>query len=211
MFGGTPGIEGVKIVPLPVVCERYYYRESIYRNERERLGYKNNLIFVHTGRFWKQKNHEFLIDIFAEICKKRSDAILFLLGDGELKDQIKNKVKELNLDEKVIFWGNVSDVGNKLIMSDAFLFPSLYEGFPTVVLEAQAAGLPCYISDTITSKIAETELVKQIALNQTAAEWSDFILSDMEINTSDRRTGNSIIAEKYDIKITKEIFVQLYT
>lgn len=203
--------KGVSIIPLPVLCEKYKYTEEKYYNLRKEYDCADAIIFTHTGRFWEQKNHEFLIDIFAEISKKNPNAILFLLGDGELKDQIKNKVKELHLEEKVIFWGNVSDVWNKLIMSDVFLFPSLYEGFPTVVLEAQAAGLPCYISDTITQKIAETKIVKQISLNKTANEWCEFILADMACGKIERVSANRIISDKYDIRKVKDIFMELYS
>lgn len=203
--------EGVSIIPLPVLCEKYKYTDEKYNSLRKEYGCEDSIIFTHTGRFWKQKNHEFLIDIFFEISKKKPNAILYLLGDGELKDQIINKVKELHLEDKVIFWGNVSDVWNKLIMSDAFLFPSLYEGFPTVVLEAQAAGLPCYISDTITPQIAETENVKQISLNKTADEWSELILADMVCCKMERVSANEIISNKYDICKVKDIFMELYT
>lgn len=203
--------KGVRIIPLPVLCEKYKYNEEKYYNLRKEYGYDDFIIFTHTGRFYKPKNHEFLIDIFAEISKKKPNAILFLIGDGELKEQIKNKVKELHLEGKVIFWGNISDVWNKLIMSDAFLFPSLYEGFPTAVLEAQAAGLPCYISDTITPQIAETKNVKQLSLNKNAIEWCEFILSDMEHGKANRASTNKAISEKYDISKVKDIFTELYS
>lgn len=203
--------KGVRIIPLPVLCEKYKYSEEKYYNLRKEYNYDDSIIFTHIGRFCKQKNHEFLIDIFAEISKKKPNTILFLLGDGELKEQIKNKVKESHLEEKVVFWGTIFDVWNKLIMSDAFLFPSLYEGFPTVVLEAQAAGLPCYISDAITPQIAETKNVKQLSLNKNAIEWCEFILADMAHGKAERASANRVIFEKYDISKVKDIFMELYS
>lgn len=207
LYGST---NRVTVVPLPVICKNYLYSDVHYQQLRKKQKYDNAFIFVHTGRFCKAKNHEFLLDIFCEISKKKMNAVLFLLGDGELRNQIVAKVKALHLEDRVVLWGNIPDVGDKLIMSDAFLFPSLYEGFPTVVLEAQAAGLPCYISDTITPKIAETDLVKQISLKKTAQEWCDFILTDLENIKIDRKECNRAVSEKYDVSMVKNIFTDIY-
>ena len=208
LYGTT---KNVQIIPLPVNCNKYKYTKEQYNKLRKENGFENAYIIAHTGRFWAQKNHDFLIDVFFQISRRLPDAVLFLMGDGELKSQIEAKVRQLGIESKVVFWGSISDVHNKLIMSDMFLFPSKYEGFPTVVLEAQAAGLPCYISDTITDEIAVTDFVSQIPLNLSARDWCDYILRDINEKKYDRTMGNELIALRYDISIVSDIFMQTYT
>lgn len=202
--------KGFRVVPLPVSCDKYRYSEEKYALLREKYGVTNRKVYSHTGRFSDQKNHEFLIDVFSEIVKRDSSSILFLMGDGELRTPIEEKVEQLGITGNVVFCGNVNDVNDKLLMSDAFLLPSKFEGFPTVVLEAQAAGLPCYISDTITEKIAVTELVKQISLQMNAEQWSQQIISDMNETHMDRQQANAEIHDLYDTSIVTGIFESIY-
>lgn len=201
----------VQIVPLPVVCEKYRYREADYQRMRKQSGMEGMTLYAHVGRFSEQKNHTFLIDVFAEICKKEPNSRLLLIGDGELKEDIKAKAERMGLNGKVLFLGNRSDVNQKLVMADVFLFPSRYEGFPTVVLEAQAAGLPCYISDSITDRIAVTDLVHQISLKRSPEQWCEEILRGTKKTCFiDRNAANCIISKKYDIKLVTAIFHDIY-
>ena len=117
---------------------------------RSQLGITDKVVLGHIGRFNFQKNHNFLIDVIKEICKVRSDMVLLLVGDGETRSNIGQKVKDNNLESNVIFLGIKSDVYNYLSAMDIFLLPSFYEGLPVVGIEAQASGLPCIMSDIIT-------------------------------------------------------------
>ena len=198
------------IIPLPVNCRQFKY--SVERKQALINDYKfqNKTIYAHVARFSEVKNHDFLIDLFSEINKVDENSILLLIGSGELMDSIKSKVNNYGLEKKVFFLGNVNDVYNKLIMADVFLLPSKYEGFPTVILEAQAAGLPCFISDSITNKIAITNLVNRIALTNTAKEWAEIILRVSKKYSKSREIYNSIISEKYDITVTVNKISEIY-
>ncbi len=149
------------------------YREEI---RKEFNVSENKKIIGHVGRFCEPKNHDFLIEIFSEIHKKDQDAILMLVGDGELREQIEQKVKEYNLSDCVIFTGVRSDVNKMLSAFDLFLFPSWFEGLPVTVVEAQANGLPCILSDTITKDVNLSELVDYFPLNKSAEDWANFSL-----------------------------------
>lgn len=160
-----------------VNTQEFTFRESIRRKIREDLGLQNKLVIGHVGRFNEQKNHNFLIEIFNILSQERSDAVLILIGDGDLKDQIEKKVESLCLSERVKFLGIRSDISNLMQAMDLFLFPSLYEGLPVVLVEAQAAGLKCVVSNTITQESDITGGVDFISLKKTPEEWASKILS----------------------------------
>lgn len=153
------------------------YRFSQFGRDcvRKEFNIEGKFVVGHIGRFSHQKNHNFLIDVFAEIRKKNSDAVLLLVGDGELKGQVQNKVKQLGLDNSVIFAGIRKDIPALLSAMDVFVFPSLYEGMPNTVIEAQATGLPCIISDCITSEVELTDLVYRYAIKNYQHFWAERI------------------------------------
>jgi glycosyltransferase involved in cell wall biosynthesis len=156
------------------------------------------LVIGHVGRFSNQKNHSFLIDIFYQIVEKAPQARLILVGDGVLKPAIEEKVEKMGLKSKVFFTGLRSDVQDLMQAMDLFLFPSLYEGVPVTMIEAQAAGLPCYISDRVPIECKMTDQVRQISLEKTATEWAEDILSSANTRASD--TMEAICNAGYDVK-----------
>lgn len=206
LYGTT---KGVGIVPLPVDCSKYIFSEELYRELRDRYGYSGKKVYIHVGRFSDVKNHRFLIEIFEGIKAMNKSSVLFLIGDGELRKDMEKVVKEKRLENDVVFWGNIGDVNEKLLMADAFLFPSKYEGFPTVLLEAQAAGLPCFISDTITKETDITDLIRRISLKKNAGEWASEVIKEHRY-IEDRDKYNQIIKEKYDVLVTVEQLMKLY-
>lgn len=135
------------------------------------------LIIGHVGRFSKQKNHAFLIKVFAALCKKEPNARLLLVGDGALRESIENKVSDLNLSEKVIFAGVRPDIPRLMLGAmDIFLFPSLYEGLGLVLVEAQAASLPCIMSDVIPKEVDRiNERIKRVSLTSSPRVWAEAI------------------------------------
>lgn len=156
---------------------RFVYKKDEAAIIKKKYHWENKFIVGHVGRFCPQKNHQFLIDIFYEIQKERPDSILILFGEGELKEQIQHKVKNLALEDKVIFMGNRSDVCTFYQVFDAFLFPSLYEGFGNVLLEAQAAGVMSYTSkDVVPNVVCVTSLLNYIPLSYSPSEWKNIIL-----------------------------------
>lgn len=143
----------VVILNNAIECDKFKYDKNKRLEIRKKLELDGKMVVGHVGRFNEQKNHMFLIDIFNQICKLKSNAHLILIGDGPLENKIKEKVKILDLQEKVTFLGRRNDISDLMQAMDVFILPSLYEGLPLVGVEAQAAGLPCFMADTITDEV----------------------------------------------------------
>ena len=133
------------------------YNEEIRNRIRLEYHLQDKKVIGHVGRFMAQKNHTFLIDIFAEYYKNHKDTKLVLLGDGELMPKMKEKVQTLGIEDAVLFVGNVGNANEWYQAFDAFVLPSVWEGLPVVGVEAQAADLPCVFSDNITREIGLTD------------------------------------------------------
>lgn len=151
---------------------KYVFNSDIRNNMRKKYGFSDKFVVGHIGRFVYQKNHDFLIDVFYNIVKKRENSILLLVGIGELQESIKKKVAELGIENKVVFWGVTEEVPDLLQMMDCFVFPSNYEGLGMVAIEAQCAGLPTVVSDVLPKEVNITECLKRINLSKEADEWA---------------------------------------
>ena len=148
---------------------------------------EDDFVVGHVGRFMGQKNHTFLIDIFYEIHKRDPKAKLLLVGDGPLREQIQQKVKKLSLEESVIFTGIRSDVSELMQAMDVFLFPSIFEGLPVTLVEAQSSGLPCIISNSIPKDtVIVQDLIIERRLDETPEEWAASVLSCRNKERTDR-------------------------
>lgn len=148
-------------------------------NIRKCLGIPDNAFVIgHIGRFSDQKNHDFLIDIFSEICKKRDDAFLLMIGAGELMDTVKDKINKLHLTDRVLILSHRSDTPQLLKSMDVFVFPSRFEGLGIVLIEAQVAGLRCIVSDTVPSEAFKTELAVAVSLKESPQRWAEIVLDD---------------------------------
>lgn len=178
---------------------------DVYRfDEQERLrickefGIGQKLVVGHVGRFAAQKNHRYLLRVFQEIHKQRSDAVLMLVGTGELEPQIRQQIAELGLQDHVIFTGQRFDIPALLSAMDVFVFPSFHEGMPNTVIEAQATGLPCVIADTITKEADITGLVHFLSLEDSPEHWANTALRSL---VEERRsTKEDFRKHGYDIK-----------
>lgn len=194
--------ENIRLVNNAVDVERFQYNGDKRNEIRLSMGLDNKLVIGHIGRMHFQKNQEFLIDIFYEIKKKVPDSILILVGQGEDEIKIKEKVEKLDLDDSVKFMGVLSDVENVMQSMDLFIFPSLFEGLPLVLIEAQANGLPIFTSANVISKdVKMSDNLQFIDLNRNAKEWADIVYKTyMEKGLS--RTDNKTIIKNngYDIK-----------
>lgn len=171
------GAEAEKTVILSnaVNIDKYEPNEVLRNEKRKEFGIEDKFVIGNVARFTKEKNHKFLIDIFAELCKKE-DVVLVSCGEGPLWEEIKNYAKERNIEDKVLFLGMRKDIAEILQAIDVIVFPSLFEGLPFSLVEAQAGGLPCLISDTIGKETKLTDLVKFFSLNAGAEAWADEIL-----------------------------------
>ena len=164
---------------------------------RRKLGLENKFVIGNIGRFNILKNHKFMVNIFYEAKKVRSNIILMLVGDGELKNTIKNKVKKLKIENSVIFIDNCSNVNEYLLAMDLFIFPSLNEGLGMVLIEAQASGLPCIVSNTIPHEACITDLVYKIDLDK-ISDWIDKLVKFRKVKRTIRK--NEIKESGYDAK-----------
>jgi len=198
-----------KVLKNAIDTSKIYYSTSIREEKRKELRVQDNLVIGHIGRFSIQKNHEFLIEIFNEIYKLNNKAILLLIGSGELEEKIREKVKELNLQENVKFLGIRNDINGLLNAMDLFLLPSFFEGLPVVGVEAQATGLPVVSSDRITKELPIDKLSFYYSLDLNANEWAKNILNILN-NFERINTTNEILQAGYDVKSAANLMQRYY-
>ena len=166
----------ITIINNAIDLDKFAFNQEKRDKLRKELGLEGKFVIGHVGRFMKQKNHEFLIDIFAEVAKKRDNAVLVLIGDGLLMETIKNKVRDFHLADKVLFLGVRNDVADLYNVMDVFLFPSLYEGLGMVAVEAQVNGLPVVASTEVPVEAKVSDNIKWVTLNMEAKKWEKEIL-----------------------------------
>lgn len=173
MFGDTPFI----VINNGVNTEKFAFNQLARERLRHDLDInENEMLIGHVGIFNDQKNHIFLIDIFNEIVSRNASYKLCLLGDGPHKGMITEKVGKLRIKDNVIFAGNVNNVHEYLSAFDLIVMPSLYEGLPLSLIEQQANGLPCFVSDTITKEADKTGNLIFLSLNDSAEKWANKVL-----------------------------------
>ncbi len=189
-------------------ASKFAFQESIRSQVRSSLHLEGKFIVGHVGRFHIAKNHAYLLDIFAEIHKLRDNAVLLLIGDGLLREEIEKKIDSLNLKDSVYLLGYRSDTSDFMQAMDVFVFPSIWEGLPVSVIEAQAAGLPCYISDAITKEVCITPYIQQLPLSISTTTWAEQIVNATSVNRED---GYKLIKDKnYDVKDTADRLEEFY-
>lgn len=206
-FYGKSKVKDKFSVVINGIClKNFEYSETIRLRVRRELGIENTTTFCHVGRFDAVKNHEFLIDVFKELVGNVPCPMLVLVGQGELMDDIKNKVKEYKLEDKVKFLGFRNDIDRIMQAVDAVILPSIYEGFPVTAIETQAAGVPFFMSDSISSEALIKQNAYSISLEESARYWADLISQRME-----RQPDNSIMYEKgFDIANTVNKLCDIY-
>lgn len=199
MFGKRAVHNGkVLLLNNAIDTDLFKFNADVRRQMRKSLGLEEEFAVCHIGRFSTQKNHYYLIDVFAELHRKKVNAILFLIGKGELEEEIKEYVDKLGLSNCVCFMGVRSDIPQFLMAMDVMLFPSLYEGMPNTIIEAQATGLHCVISDSITREAAITNKVDYMSLAASPEEWAEKMLAYAD--PYDRENMQRVLMEKgYDI------------
>lgn len=208
---GKKNIENnkVKVIHNAVDYEKFKYKEDVREKIRKEFNIKKNEILIgHVGRFTTPKNHDFLIDIFYEMTKQNKNVKLILVGIGEKEQEIKNKVKYLKIENKVIFAGFRTNVNEIMQAMDVFLLPSLYEGLPVVGVEAQASGLPCFMSkDVISKEVKITNALEFISLDKSPKYWATTILNS---DLSRKDTKKELKDAGYFIEDTAKYLVDFY-
>lgn len=173
---------------------------------RKELGIEGQFVVGHAGNFCYQKNHLFLIDIFREIKNREPKACLLLVGDGVRFEAVKKKVKENGLEDAVLFMGRCGNIASLYQAMDVFVLPSNFEGLPIVGIEAQSAGLPCIMSDTITKESRITEACEFLPLTASPEEWAEKIVKE---RASRKEARYLECAKNYDLKTQKEQLLEL--
>ena len=201
LFGNKAMDSGrVKVWNNAIETERYAYNEPVRNEMRQSLKLTDKFVVGHAGRFATQKNHSFLVEIFAEIHKRREDSVLLLAGDGPLMESVKEKVSQMGLNDCVIFLGSVQGMERYYQAMDVFILPSLYEGLPVVGSEVQVSGLPFLCADTVTPETKFCDNLRFMSLNKSAGEWADEALKISDGHV--RRDMSSYAREAgFDIKI----------
>lgn len=188
--------------------DRFLFNANVRAEYRQKLNAADGQILLgHVGLFHKQKNHPFLINVFAQICCKSDRYRLILIGEGEERPAIEKQVAQLGLQNKVLFLGNQSDVQNWLQALDIMVFPSLFEGMPNVVLEWQIAGLPAIISDTITRECSVTGSVKYLSLEAGPDAWAKVVMDTPVVERDHRQDQIRSLFEKAGFDIAKNAVV----
>lgn len=189
--------------------EKFSYSEKIRKEYRKKLGIEGKYVIGHVGRFTYQKNHDYLVEIFAKVYKKNRNVVLILIGRGELKEEIKEKVISLHLESNVIFLDVRRDISELMNAMDLLLLPSLYEGMPNVLIEAQVSGLHCITSDKVTNEANITGLVKYISLDEPEM-WIDSIVDSIEKEKTGRQSmQEQYKSQGYDIQSACRVFKKL--
>jgi glycosyltransferase involved in cell wall biosynthesis len=182
---------------------------------RTELGIPEDAFVIgHVGRFEEQKNHDFLIEIAAEVVKRKPNMRLLLVGEGSLLPTIKQKVKQMNLDDNVVFAGTRSDISRLMTgVMDVFLLPSLYEGLPIVGLEAQAAGLPLILSDVVSPELDQIqELIKRVNLSEPNFVWADMVSSASKFKSAISQDKCQIYLQSspFNILYSQSVLAEIY-
>ena len=199
------GNHSFEVIPNAIDVQKFIYSPQLSKDLRKELNLENKFVIGHVGRFDYQKNHDFLLKVFAEVVHEREDAHLVLIGKGELEEVIKKQANQLGILDKISFLGESSNVNKLINVFDVGVFPSLFEGFGIAVLEMQVNGLPLVVSDTVPSEINLTDNIRFLSLDETVKYWCKTIL-----DTKGRDNGavDKIIAKGYNLsdmvnKLTK--------
>ncbi|MDD2970533.1 MAG: glycosyltransferase family 1 protein [Lachnospiraceae bacterium] len=210
VFGKRAVEQGrVRIIPNAIDVDKFQYDDTVRQRMRQQYKLGDRFVIGHVGRFHYAKNHAYLLDVFHEVLKAEPDAVLLLVGEGPLMASVKDKAKELGIEKSVLYTGNQAAVQDYYQMMDYLVFPSRFEGLPGTVVEAQASGLRCLISDSITREVMATPLVQMLSIERPVAEWTQSILQN---KTYERNSGNSELLKQrgFDVREQAEKLSRFY-
>lgn len=199
----------IEVIPNVIDVKKYQFN-VIKRDElRKRLNIEDQFVVGHIGNFTKQKNHNYLIDVFFHIQQIRKQSILLLIGEGELQSEIEEKVKKMHLENKVIFYGISNEIPELLCCMDTFVFPSIWEGLGIVIIEAQASGLPCIYADSLPQEVKITDNCFPMNNERKPEEWAKKILQHSA--GTNRESYNKIVNEScFSLENAIEKLEQVY-
>ena len=188
--------------------DAFAYDRAVRERIRGELGIGEAFAAGHIGRFTRQKNHDFLMDVFAAIAERRPDSVLLLVGEGELEAAVREKAAKLGITSKVLFCGTTDAVSGLYMAMDVFLLPSLYEGLGIAAVEAQAAGLPAVLSDEVPEEAVFEENVLRLPFGAGPSGWAEAALAMDIRERPDRRAD--VRNAGYDISDMGETLAKLW-
>ena len=209
LYEGKIPQEKIRIVNNAIDVLKFQFDGQKRKEIRRKLGWEDKLIIGHVGRFSYQKNHEFLIELLEKTIQINPNARLLLLGKGMAENHIKSLAEQRKLRDKVFFAGVRDDVNSWLQAMDIFALPSRFEGLPIVAIEAQASGVRCLVSDTITRETAVTDHISFFPLEISA--WRDEILSEKMEEKARGQYADQVIKAGYDIRGYIETLENMYS
>lgn len=196
------GKEDFRIIHNGIDISKYRYDDKVRNEYRDNFEVANKLVLGHIGRFAEEKNHIFLLDLLCYMLKHNQNIVLMLVGEGELKKKIEHAAEEKGLMDHVRFLGVRNDVEKLLQMFDVLVFPSLFEGVPVTLVEAQTSDLPCVVSDNVSAEVQLLNVARFLNLSESLEEWEKNIIA---LSKHKRTDVTAVIAEQgYDIKQTAE-------
>lgn len=197
------------IINNAIDLSKFKFDEDARKKYRKQLNIPDEIkVILHVGRFIYVKNHKFLIDIFAKALQLNPNLILVLIGTGVNKSSVQNQCKEKNIIGHVIFLEPTDKVNKLYSMADMFILPSLFEGLPTVGVEAQASGLPCLFSDKVTPEVDLLDTTCHLSLQASENEWSKKIVE--MVNHHNKRLIDEKYLRKFDIVSNAKRLEQIY-
>lgn len=191
--------------------QKYAFSLERRKEMREKYSIEKNLVIGHVGGFNKQKNHEFLIDIFRKIKEIDNDAVLLLVGDGPLRKEIEASVDDIKTN--VVFTGSVDNVDDYLNAMDCMVLPSLFEGLPLVVIERQINGVPSLLSNNISSECKLTDTVRFESLDNGPQIWASDVMELVKVTkrkSESIRNSRTVKEKGFDIKDNANILKKIY-
>lgn len=196
-------------IPNAINAEKYLFSDDVRNRIRKENGLSDgDFLCGHVGSFTSPKNHAFLIDIFAAVLRQKPNSRLLLCGDGPLRASVEEKAKKMGIYDHIVFRGIVRNVNEYLMAMDVLVFPSIFEGFPVTVIEAEATGLPVVLSDVITKEVDVVDGVYRQSLTQEPNEWANTICSIKEV---DKGKNNALIVKsKYNMRTAASMVMDIY-
>ena len=186
----------------------FAYDENKRAAIRAELGAGDRFILGHSGHLAEVKNQSFLLDLMPLVLEKKPDALLLMLGEGPDRPMLEQKIRDMKLQDHVIMTGNVTNVADYLSAMDVYVFPSLYEGLPLSVLEVQANGLPCVISDGVPEDVFLTDLIRPLSLKQEKGVWLEAVLAARRGET--QKYNRQLLDSEYAVQAAMEKIYCIY-
>lgn len=197
LFGDKIDENKIVIMNNAIEADKFVFDNTIREEYREKYNLKNKFVIGNVGRLAFEKNQAFLLDVFSEVRKEVENAVLVLIGDGNLRVELEKKATELKIDKNVFFMGKQSQINEFYQMMDLFVLPSLFEGLPLSLVEAQTAGLKCLCSDTITKEAGFAGNVEYLPLE--VASWKKKIV-EMQHEYERINMYDAVTAAGYNIR-----------